>query len=135
MVVSNVMNWGGGATSPAGSTNNIGPFEQIVWIALYGSLLMTILNKCFSLIHYLPEKVLTWIGGQAVSYGEGEMAGEAKRGAEAAGSAMGGAAKGGVESGVKAAEGAKERGEAGRKSNKEREEAAKPPAPTAKGST
>jgi conjugal transfer/type IV secretion protein DotA/TraY len=70
-----------------------GLFETIAFIAAYTSLLITALNKTFSLIYMIPERVLTWIGGQAVSYGEGEALGEVKRGVEGAGSASAGAGK------------------------------------------
>lgn len=100
-VVAQVMGIGGQMSS-----HNVGPFEQIIWIAAYSSLIMTVINKCFSLISYIPERILTWIGGQAVQYGESEALGEVKRGTEAAGGAAGGAAKEGTGSGVKAAEGA-----------------------------
>lgn len=72
---------------------DIGAFEQIIIIGAYVSLLMTIMNKTFSLIHVIPERVLTWIGGQAVQYGEAEAAGETKRGIEGAASGSAGAGK------------------------------------------
>src|SRR3990167_2200057 len=40
-----------------------GLFEQILFIAAYVSLLVTALNKTFSLIYMIPERVLTYIGG------------------------------------------------------------------------
>ncbi|EKD73663.1 MAG: Defect in organelle trafficking protein [uncultured bacterium] len=73
-----------------------GLFEQILFIAAYVSLLVTALNKTFSLIYAIPERVLTWIGGPAVQYGEGEALGAAKHGIEGAAGAGVGAAKGGA---------------------------------------
>jgi hypothetical protein len=76
-----------------------GLFEEILFIAAYISLIVTALNKTFSLIYHIPEKITTWIGGTAVSYGEGEALGEVKRGVE---SAAGGAAGAGKQSGAAA---------------------------------
>lgn len=60
----------------------------IFFLAAYVFLIIAALNKCFTAIHVIPERVMTWIGGQAISYGEGEGLAEVKRGGE---SAMGGA--------------------------------------------
>lgn len=49
-----------------------GLVEGIFFMMAYTSLLIMALNKVFSLIHVIPEKVLTYIGGQAISYGESE---------------------------------------------------------------
>jgi len=49
-----------------------GLVEGIFFMMAYTSLLVMALNKVFSLIHVIPEKVLTYIGGQAISYGESE---------------------------------------------------------------
>lgn len=70
-----------------------GLFEELIFIGAYTSLIVTALNKTFSLIHVVPERVLTWIGGQAVQYGEQEALGETKRGAEGAASSAAGAGK------------------------------------------
>lgn len=82
-VISNVFNNG----------TALGPAELIFVLAAYTFLCITVLNKCFSLIHLIPERVITWIGGHAVQYGEGEALGEVKRGTEAAGSAYQGMLK------------------------------------------
>ncbi|SRR5579883_132514 len=68
----------------------------ILFMAAYVFLIITALNKCFTLIHLIPERVMTWIGGQAVSYGETEAMGEIKRGTEAAGGAVAGGAQAAV---------------------------------------
>lgn len=47
-----------------------GLFESIIIISAYATLIVTALNKVFSLIYHVPERVLTWIGGPAVQYGE-----------------------------------------------------------------
>lgn len=70
-----------------------GLFELIVIIGIYTTFVVTAMNKVFSLIHVIPERVLTWIGGQAVQYGEAEALGESKRAAEGAASGGAGAAK------------------------------------------
>lgn len=80
-----------------------GLFESILFIASYVSLIVTALNKAFSLIYMLPERVLTWIGGHAVQYGEGEALGTMQRAVEGAAGASAGAGK---EAGGAAASGA-----------------------------
>lgn len=37
---------------------------------IYVSLILSIVNRCFSLIHVVPDKVLQWIGGGAANLGE-----------------------------------------------------------------
>lgn len=70
---------------------NPGLPEFIMILAAYCFLIISVLNKCFSLIHLIPERVLTWIGGQAVTYGEEQALGEVKKGVEQAGGATAGA--------------------------------------------
>ena len=77
--------------------------ENILMMMMYTLLIVTVLNKVFTLIYVIPEKVLTYIGGQAISYGEGEGLAGIKQGMEAGASAISGAAKeagGGVAAGV-----------------------------------
>lgn len=69
------------------------PLELIIFLIAYVSLIISALNKCFAAIHIIPERVMTWIGGQAVSYGEAEGLGEVKRGVEAGAGAVGGGLK------------------------------------------
>ncbi len=87
-----------------------GLFEQILFIAVYISFIVTVLNKTFSLIYVVPERILTWIGGPAVQYGEQEALQGAKHATEAAAGAATGAGKesgGSVGAGVQAYKGAK----------------------------
>ena len=70
-----------------------GLVESIIFMIAYTSLLVTALNKVFTLIHVIPEKVLTYIGGQAISYGEGEGLQGMKQGIEGGASGMSGGAK------------------------------------------
>lgn len=70
-----------------------GLFEQLLFISAYTTILITAINKVFSLIHVIPERVLTWIGGQAVQYGEAEATGALKHGVEAGAGAAAGAQK------------------------------------------
>lgn len=70
-----------------------GLVEGIVFMIAYTSLLMMVLNKVFSLIHVVPEKVLTYIGGQAISYGESEGLAGMKQAMEGGAGAMSGGAK------------------------------------------
>ncbi len=70
-----------------------GLVEQIIFIAAYTSFIITALNKAFSLIYVVPERVLTWIGGPAVQYGEQEALHATKQAVESAAGATTGAAK------------------------------------------
>lgn len=57
------------------STSVTGAFDPIVlilFIFAYAMMIVAALNKCFALIHVIPEKVMRWIGGQGEQYGEGE---------------------------------------------------------------
>jgi len=71
----------------------IGIVESFLYITVYTTLVISALNKCYSLIHVLPEKVLTWIGGTAIGYNEGEAATQMKEATSGAGKATGGAGR------------------------------------------
>jgi len=80
-----------------------GLFEQILFMGVYASLIVSVLNKVFSLIYLVPERILTWIGGPAVQYGEAEALQGAKGAVEggaqatvATGKATGAAGAGGA---------------------------------------
>lgn len=70
--------------------------EFIMILAVYTFIIVSVINKCFSLIHLIPERVITWIGGHAVTYGEEQALGEAKKGVESAAGATMGAVSGGI---------------------------------------
>jgi len=70
-----------------------GLVESIFFMMAYTSLLVTALNKVFTLIHVIPEKVLTYIGGQAISQGEGEGLQGMKQAMEGGASGISGGAK------------------------------------------
>jgi len=65
------------------------PAVLIAFLVIYIGAVMVVLNKCFALIHILPDSVLRWIGGQhqfgEYSKGESEVAGQAKSGIGEAG--------------------------------------------------
>lgn len=65
--------------------------ELIMFISAYCTIVVTALNKCFSLIHVIPSQVMSWIEG-----GAGHKAGVG--GEEAAAEAVKGAVKGAAES-------------------------------------
>jgi hypothetical protein len=84
VVVSIVNN---GYNAIAGSiypTSNVGSVELLLYVSSYTMLVVTSMNKCFQLIYIIPERVLTWIGGHAISYGEGESLQTVKRAVEGA---------------------------------------------------
>jgi hypothetical protein len=70
-----------------------GLFEIIAFFVVYVALITMALNKVFSLIHVIPEKVLMYIGGQAISYGESEGLAGAKQALEGSTGAVTGASK------------------------------------------
>ena len=61
-------------------------------ILVYTTMYVTVVQKAFGLITYLPDKVLRWIGGQPESVGQ-EAAGWAEEGKKAVGDAGGGTMK------------------------------------------
>lgn len=67
--------------------------ELIILITVRTMIIASVVAKCFSTIYIIPERILTWIGGAPVSYGEQEVLQAAKGGVE---SAAGQAAKAGL---------------------------------------
>ncbi len=110
-----------GLISP-GSDSIVTP---VLFVIAYAFLIIGALNKCFDLIHWLPNHVLTWIGGHATSYGEEGALGAVKSGFEGGAAAAGGAASAAAGAGkgaIGAATGAKKEGMAAAKAAKEKEE-------------
>ncbi len=65
--------------SVADSANNMNPNGYAGWAGIYGfffsiliytTMYLTVVQKAFTLITYLPDKVLRWIGGQPESIGQ-----------------------------------------------------------------
>jgi conjugal transfer/type IV secretion protein DotA/TraY len=77
-----------------------GLYELIVFITAYASLILTVMNKCFALIHIVPDRALTWIGGAAGSAGSdaSDATNAAKSATGAAGEASASGAKGASDS-------------------------------------
>jgi defect-in-organelle-trafficking protein DotA len=75
---------GAGSVS-GGYTQWAGVFAFFFSIIVYTTLYMTLVEKAFSLITLLPDKVLRWIGGQPEQYGQeaASWAGEGKKAVEA----------------------------------------------------
>lgn len=67
--------------------SNPGGVEILLFLGAYVSLVLTALNKCFALIHIVPDRVLRWIGGHAEE--SGTTAGEALSGVKGGVSATG----------------------------------------------
>lgn len=64
--------------------------QTMIFFIAYVFLIVSALNKCFAAIHIIPERVMTWIGGQGISYGEEEAVGAMRGGVmQAAGGARG----------------------------------------------
>lgn len=45
-----------------GAENGFSMFSWIAMLGLYLGFAVTLVNKCYSLIHHLPDKILSWIG-------------------------------------------------------------------------
>lgn len=54
------------------SVGAIGVFGAVALIVFYSGIAITIVHKSFSLIHFLPDRVLRWIGGQAEQFGQAD---------------------------------------------------------------
>lgn len=79
------------------------PIEAVFFLVAYVVLILSVLNKCFAAIHIIPERVMSWIGGQGMQFGEGEALQESKQAitgaAQKAGHGMESAGKAGGEAG------------------------------------
>lgn len=62
----------------------MGMIEGFLFLMAYAGLILTALNKCFSLIHVIPERTISWVGGHGAPAGEAEAA-EAVKGKVMAG--------------------------------------------------
>jgi len=92
------------AASSSGSTTapTIGVVEAFLYLMAYSYLVITVLNKCYSLIYFLRDRVITWVGGHAAGFGEEQMAGEVKQGISAGGGAFTKGAAGAIKGTAKA---------------------------------
>lgn len=77
----------------SGTTSNA-LVTLVVLLTAYTTLVVAALNKCFAAVYLIPQQVMTWISGQAQSYGEGEALAGIQGKTEAAGQAAGQAAGG-----------------------------------------
>jgi len=59
-----------GSTATGGYTGWAGIFAYFMSIVVYTTMYLTIVEKAFSLITALPDKILRWIGGHPESYGQ-----------------------------------------------------------------
>lgn len=78
-----------------------GILEIIFFMIVYTTIFTTVLNKCFELIHVVPDRILRWIGGGQEQFGESGAAmekvsqgfqagaGETKQAAQGAATAAG----------------------------------------------
>ena len=51
-------------------SNYAAQFAGFFCLLVYTTIYVTVVEKCFSLIHIIPDKTLRWIGGQQESYGQ-----------------------------------------------------------------
>ena len=60
---------------PTGSDQ--GPISFIIMMVTLAGLLVVAAERSFSMIHILPDRLITWIGGQAIDHGQRESTGRA----------------------------------------------------------
>lgn len=58
--------------------SGLGLLEAFFYIIAYAGLVVVAINKCFALIHLVPDKVLRWLGQHGEGFGEEQMLGEVK---------------------------------------------------------
>lgn len=75
---------------------NPGLFESIIFIMAYIFLVVSAMNKTFSLIHHIPDIIFTWIGGHRADYGEREGLHEMRQRTEGTAGGVARTAEGGV---------------------------------------
>jgi hypothetical protein len=78
-------------TSLQKGTGFTGLFSIIAFSIVYISLIISIINRCFSMIHTVPDRVLRWIGGGDAQLGESHARDDAKGMSSMAAGAVGGA--------------------------------------------
>jgi conjugal transfer/type IV secretion protein DotA/TraY len=100
------------------SGNSANIVEMIFFMVLYTSIFTTSMNKCFDLIHLVPDKVLRWISGGQEQFGEAGGLDKVGHAMEAGGQKAGEFAK---DAGVVAGKGARKTRQA---HGKKQEEAA-----------
>lgn len=64
--------------------HSLGPFMWLGYIIVYVTIVLSLINKSYSMIHQVPDAVLRWIGGQAqfgeYAKGEEEVSQKAQQG-------------------------------------------------------
>src|SRR3989338_5665555 len=90
-----------------------------VYLTIYVFMIVTMVNKAFSLIYVIPEKVMRWIGGQGESYGEEHALGEVKGAGEKASAGVAEKQKGAGKAGGDIAKTSQKQGEAEKKRSDE----------------
>ncbi|PIQ44141.1 MAG: hypothetical protein COV52_08640 [Gammaproteobacteria bacterium CG11_big_fil_rev_8_21_14_0_20_46_22] len=95
-----------GLTSGSGVYSGVTALQWALYMAIYVSIVMVIINKSYALIHKLPDNVLRWIGGQAgfgdYSGGAEEVGSKVNKFTDQAGQSTG-SAMGGMSSGASSA--------------------------------
>lgn len=76
-------------------------FSPVVAMIVYAAFIISLVNKCFSLIYAVPDKILRWIGGPSESTDVSQELGATKGGTQAAAKHVGGAAGGMARLGAK----------------------------------
>lgn len=66
--VGGAVSGGAGSTISGISGGRLGLLEQLLFIAAYTGIIIAALNKAFSLIHLVPDKVMRWIGGHGFDH-------------------------------------------------------------------
>lgn len=69
-------------------------FSPIIVMIAYAAFVISLVNKCFSLIYVLPDKVLRWIGGPSESTDVSQILGDTKSATDQAAQQVGGMGSG-----------------------------------------
>lgn len=76
-----IMNFGFRGTVEA-TLSGMTIFSTVALVVLYVVFILTLAEKCFSAIYTIPDKVITWIGGQAESSEAADAVRSAKQGTD-----------------------------------------------------
>lgn len=72
-------------------TGITGLYSILGYCAIYMSIVLSVINRCFAMIHHVPDRVLRWIGNGGEQLGESDMSNQAGAGLKAAAAGASGA--------------------------------------------
>jgi len=87
-VLLTMYDFGGKGAAASAARANANPFILLMILIAYVSLIIAVLNKCFSAIYIIPERVMGWISLQGAQYGEAEALSGVKSGIDSGGASL-----------------------------------------------